>query len=128
VVIKNNKIVGIGKQESHSKKDASSHVEIVAMRNASKKLGTIYLNDCVLYSTNEPCCMCIGMAIWCRIKGIVYGSFIKDLMIYWRKNGNNQNLVDCKSLLRKYGSECFVIGNFMKNDCCKLFCLDKKIK
>ena len=128
VVVKNDEIVGIGKQESHSSKDASAHAEIIAMRNASKNLKTMYLNECILYTTNEPCCMCTGMAIWSRLKGIVYGSSIKDLLNYWENNGNPQKLTDCKSILKNYGSDCFVIGGLMREECCKLFKLDKKIK
>ena len=128
VVVKNNKIIGIGRQESHSNKDASAHAEIVAMRNASKTLKTMYLQDCILYTTNEPCCMCTGMVIWSILKGIVYGSSVKDLLNYWKQNENNQKLMSCKSILKNYGSNCFVIGGLMREECRKLFFLDKKIK
>lgn len=128
VVIKNNKIVGIGRQMSHSNQDASSHAEIVAMRNASKNLGTMYLKDCIIYTTNEPCCMCAGMVIWSRVKGIVYGTSVKDLMRYWKKEGNKQKLMNCKNVLKSYGYDCFVIGGFMREYCKDLFNLNSKIR
>ena len=54
-------------------KMATSHAEVLAINEACRKLGTWYLDDCVLYTTVEPCLMCTGAIVQARIKRIVYG-------------------------------------------------------
>jgi len=49
------------------------------MRKVAKKLKTKYLHGCILYTTNEPCCMCTGAAVWAEMKGIVFGANVRDL-------------------------------------------------
>ncbi|MBR4383245.1 MAG: tRNA adenosine(34) deaminase TadA [Selenomonadaceae bacterium] len=53
--------------------DATAHAEILALRSASQKLNRRRLTDCTLYSTVEPCAMCAGALILCRVKRLVYG-------------------------------------------------------
>lgn len=53
--------------------DATAHAEILALRAASRKLQRRRLTDCTLYSTVEPCAMCAGALILCRVKRLVYG-------------------------------------------------------
>lgn len=52
--------------------DPSAHAEMVAVREACKKLGTMDLSDCVVYATCEPCPMCVGVMIWAGIKEVYY--------------------------------------------------------
>lgn len=54
--------------------DATAHAEILALRAASKKLNRRRLSDCTLYSTVEPCAMCAGALVLCRVKRLVYGA------------------------------------------------------
>lgn len=54
--------------------DATAHAEILALRSASQKLNRRRLSDCTLYSTVEPCPMCAGALILCRVKRLVYGA------------------------------------------------------
>ena len=54
--------------------DATAHAEILALRAASRKLNRRRLSDCTLYSTIEPCAMCAGALILCRVKRLVYGA------------------------------------------------------
>jgi tRNA(Arg) A34 adenosine deaminase TadA len=72
VVVLNNTIIGRGHNKTIELNDASAHAEILAMRGASDKLKSKYLYNCVLYSTHEPCCMCIGMVGWSHIKEVFY--------------------------------------------------------
>ncbi|MCR5834170.1 MAG: tRNA adenosine(34) deaminase TadA [Selenomonadaceae bacterium] len=53
--------------------DATAHAEILALRKGSEKLKRRRLSDCTLYSTVEPCAMCAGALMLCRVKRIVYG-------------------------------------------------------
>ncbi len=58
--------------------DITAHAEITAIRAACKKLGTIDLSGCTIYSTCEPCPMCFSACHWARIKTIVFGTSIAD--------------------------------------------------
>lgn len=53
--------------------DATAHAEILTLQAASKKLGRRRLSDCTLYSTVEPCAMCAGALVLCRVERLVYG-------------------------------------------------------
>lgn len=72
VVAKNNEVVGIGVSNGKNNKDATSHAEIEAIRNASKNLDSRDLFDCELYSSMEPCLMCFSACYWAKIRKIVY--------------------------------------------------------
>jgi len=121
VVVKNNKVISKGENRGFTDNDACSHSEIIAMKRANKKLKSKYLRSCILYTTHEPCCMCTGMAIWSRMKGIVFGANIKDLENYWKKRGIPSPLMPCKKIIKGYKSNIFIIGNFMRKECKKLF-------
>ena len=54
--------------------DATAHAEILALREASRLLNRRRLSDCTLYSTVEPCAMCAGALVLCRVKRLVYGA------------------------------------------------------
>ena len=68
IVVKDNKIVGRGYNQKEKKADASAHAELLALQDAAKNLGTYHLEDCEIYSTLEPCCMCAGAIVNFRIK------------------------------------------------------------
>lgn len=77
VVVRNGEIIGKGLNLREANKDATAHAEIVAIREASKRLGGWHLDDCELYVTLEPCPMCAGAIINSRIKTVVFGAFDK---------------------------------------------------
>ncbi|MEC1717307.1 nucleoside deaminase [Schinkia azotoformans] len=58
--------------------DPSAHAEMVAVREACKKLNTMDLSDCVVYATCEPCPMCVAVMIWAGIKDVYYSSTRDD--------------------------------------------------
>lgn len=58
--------------------DPSAHAEMVAVREACKKLGTMDLSDCVVYATCEPCPMCVSVMIWAGIKEVYYCNTSED--------------------------------------------------
>ena len=60
-------------------KDPTAHAEINCIRAASKQLTTDDLFDCTLYSTLEPCSMCLGAAAWARIPQVYFGAYRKDV-------------------------------------------------
>lgn len=78
VVTLNDTIVGEGVNQVVETLDPTAHAEIVAIRMACKNLGRFELNDCVLYTSCEPCPMCLSAIYWSRIGVVVYASTKKD--------------------------------------------------
>ncbi len=74
VVVFENRIIGRGYNRTEALKDATAHAEIIAITSATDKFGDWRLENCILYSTIEPCAMCAGAAVLSRIKTIVYGA------------------------------------------------------
>ena len=72
VIVKNDKIISKGYNTKYRKNDPLGHAEINAIRNASKKLKTSNLKDCVIYVTLKPCKMCQEIIQECRIKKVYY--------------------------------------------------------
>jgi tRNA(Arg) A34 adenosine deaminase TadA len=74
VVVKDGRIVGEGVNQVVPTGDPTAHAEIVAIRAACEALDTHVLDGAVLYTSCEPCPMCLGAAWWARVKEIVYGN------------------------------------------------------
>jgi guanine deaminase len=78
VVLCKGKVVSQAHNEVIKTNDPTAHAEVVAIRRASRKLGRYDLSDCVLYSTCEPCPMCMAAVLWARIPRIYFGCTRKD--------------------------------------------------
>ena len=74
VIVKGNKIVGKGNNQVTSTNDPTAHAEVVAIRDACKNLGTFQLDDCEIYTSCEPCPMCMGAIYWARPKVVYYAN------------------------------------------------------
>ena len=120
VVVKDGKVVGRGHNRVISGKDSTCHGEIDAIRKAEKKLGTHDLSDCDIYTTGEPCPMCLAACLWANIRHVYYGCTIADnasigfrdvifdkLLGGRRKLTNYQDELDreaCLKLFEEYGT------------------------
>src|SRR4051812_45926875 len=78
VVVKGGKIVGRGCNQVTSTNDPTAHAEIVAIRDACRRLKTFSLEGCDLYTSCEPCPMCLSAIYWARLRGVFYGNTRKD--------------------------------------------------
>ena len=78
VIVKDNKIISEGSNKVTSSNDHTAHAEIVSIRNASKELKTFNLSGCEIYTTCEPCPMCLSAIYWSRIDKIFYANTRKD--------------------------------------------------
>ncbi len=78
VIVKENKIISEGSNKVTSTNDPTAHGEIVAIREACLKLNTFNLIGCELYSTCEPCPMCLSAIYWSRIDKIFYANTRDD--------------------------------------------------
>ena len=74
IVALNDEIVGRGFNQPITQHDPSAHAELMALRDAGRRIGNYRLPECVLYVTLEPCVMCAGAIMHARIKRIVYGA------------------------------------------------------
>ena len=78
VIVKNGKAVAKSANQVTATKDPTAHAEITAIRKASKKLNRFDLSDCVIYTSCEPCPMCLGAIYWSRISKIYYANTKND--------------------------------------------------
>jgi len=132
VIVKGNDIVAMGRSKARVNNDPTCHAEIDAIRNATSKMKSIFLEDCVLYTTHEPCAMCAAAAVWAKMKAIVYGASMED-MIEFAKSVKDKNLsmswrqilIKCKEVLDKSEFKVELIEGFERDRCIKLFTLSR---
>ncbi|MFP9112359.1 nucleoside deaminase [Flavobacterium sp. RHBU_3] len=78
VIVKDNKIVAIGNNRVTLTNDPTAHAEVTAIREACTALGTFDLSGCEIYTSCEPCPMCLSAIYWARIGKIYYGNTKTD--------------------------------------------------
>lgn len=108
VVVKNNQIVGEGRNRRELGKNALYHAELEAIDNACKALGGWRLWQCDLYVTLEPCPMCAGAIINARIKNVYFGAFDK-------KAGSFGSVADFNTIAYNHKPE--IMSGIMQEEC-----------
>ena len=78
VIVKDGKIIGKGNNKVTSTNDPTAHAEVTAIRDACKNLGSFQLEGCTIYTSCEPCPMCLGAIYWARPEKVYYGSTKTD--------------------------------------------------
>ena len=78
VVVKNDRIIALGTNQVRWGNDPTAHAEIVAIRAACASVGTFQLDGCDLYTTSEPCPMCLGAIYWARPQRVFFGGTARD--------------------------------------------------
>lgn len=115
IVDKEGNIVSNGNNQVIKRNDPTAHAEIVAIREACEKLNTYDLSDYILYTSCEPCPMCLSAIIWSNIKEVYYGCTkedageigFRDDMIYDYLKGNHTDLIHLKKMDREECLETF---------------------
>lgn len=105
---KEGNIIANGNNKVLKNNDPTAHAEVVAIREACKKLNTYDLSDYILYTSCEPCPMCLSAIIWANIKEVYYGCTkedageigFRDDLIYDYLKGNNKDLIKLTNLDR----------------------------
>jgi guanine deaminase len=97
--------------------DPTAHAEVNAIRKACRRLGSIDLSGCVLYSTCEPCPMCFSAIHWARLNVVVFGARIRDA----KGLGFNELWVPDRTLKRLGRSPVVLIEDFLREECLDLF-------
>ena len=109
VVVKDSAIIGRGHNRRSADSSPFAHAEMVAMAEAAKNIRSWRFDGCSLYVTLEPCVMCAGALVQCRMKRIVYGA--RD-----PKAGAVGSLYEIPSDFRMY-HRCGIVSGIMKNEC-----------
>ena len=78
VIVRDGKVIASGHNRVLSSNDSTCHGEIDAIRKAESKLGTYDLSGCELYTTGEPCPMCLAAILWANIEKVYYGCRLSD--------------------------------------------------
>jgi guanine deaminase len=78
LVVRDGEIIATGANAVTSANDPTAHAEIVAIRNACSKLGRFELSGCEIYSSSEPCPMCLGAIYWARPDRVYFGALAED--------------------------------------------------
>ncbi len=121
IVDSNGNIVSDGNNKVLLLNDPTAHAEIVAIREACKKLNTYDLSNCSIYTSCEPCPMCLSAIIWANIKSVYYACTredaenigFRDNAIYEYLSGKNTNILnmkkldrdDCLEVMKKYNED-----------------------
>lgn len=92
VIVKDGKVVGKGHNCVVKNNDPTCHGEVSAIRDAGQNLGTFDMSGCELYTTGEPCHMCLVACIWANIKKVYYGCTIEDNAIIGFRDEKIDNL------------------------------------
>ncbi|OYT12125.1 MAG: tRNA-specific adenosine deaminase [Bacteroidetes bacterium 4572_112] len=74
IIVKNGEIIATGVNNVTTYNDPTAHAEVTAIRNACKELNTFQLDDCEIYSSCEPCPMCLGAIYWARPKALYFAA------------------------------------------------------
>lgn len=117
---KEGNVIATGNNQVLMRNDPTAHAEVMAIRNACTKLHTYDLSDYVLYTSCEPCPMCLSAIIWSNIKEIYYACTkndaadigFRDDMIYEYLKGEKQDLIELKPIDRE---ECIDLFEAYKN-------------
>ena len=115
IVSKDGNIIAKGNNTVIKNNDPTEHAEMNVIREACKKLGTYDLSEYILYTSCEPCPMCLSAIIWANIKEVYYACTKKDAAnigfrddaIYEYLKGNNKHLIKLKPIDREECIEVF---------------------
>ncbi len=116
VVVKDGKIIGEGSNSVTSTNDPTAHAEIVAIRNACLRLDSFQLDDCTIYTSCEPCPMCLGAIYWARPARVFYActrndaadvGFDDDFIYKELEKNNGERELELTNLMRDEALEVF---------------------
>jgi tRNA(Arg) A34 adenosine deaminase TadA len=120
VIVKDEKIIAEGSNKVTFSNDPTAHAEIVAIREACKKLNTFNLSGCDIYASCEPCPMCLSAIYWSHVDNIFYANSREDAkkinfddsLIYSEISKKNENRkIPIKQMLRDEALKAFEIWN-----------------
>jgi len=116
-IVKDNEVISVASNSVWKDMDITAHAEINAIRQACKKLHSIELTGCTIYSTTEPCPMCFSACHWARISRIVFGSRIEDA----KRFGFSEMPISNEKMKSMGDSRIEITGDVIRDICIELF-------
>jgi len=116
IVVKDGQVIGRGNNCVTSRKDPSAHAEIVAIRDACRHLNDFQLRGCVLYTSCEPCPMCLGAIYWARPDAVYFAGtradaaaagFDDDFIYRQLETGFSERSIPFFSMMREKAQQIF---------------------
>ena len=107
VVVRNNEIIGEGRNRREKKKTPLAHAEIEAIHTAAKALGDWRLSGCELYVTLEPCSMCAGAIANARLSALVFGAYDEAAGA----------VISRENVFSPFRNDVRVVGGFFESEC-----------
>ena len=111
VVLKNGKVIGVGRNRREKDKNAVLHAEIEAIETACRTVGSWRLQGCELFVTLEPCPMCAGAMMNARLDRLVFGAYDENVGFIISRN----ELFDVLPEVRPT-----IVGGYMENECAEI--------
>ena len=121
-MVKNGKVIASSGNRGKTKDDSTRHPELELIQYVVGMHSGPYIEDCILYTTHEPCPMCSGACVWSNIGGVVYGNSISDFKTHTNiENRLKWRVIDipCRKVLAN--TDTVVVGPYMQEECNKLF-------
>jgi len=109
VVVHNGRIVARAHNSVISQLDVTAHAEVVALRESCHALRKLRLDECVLYSTVEPCPMCLAASFYSGVKAVYFGSSLDDMQTVTGRELSGLNLGAAETLKQ---------GGILGDECC----------
>jgi tRNA(Arg) A34 adenosine deaminase TadA len=116
VVVKDGRIIAEGNNRVTSTNDPTAHAEIVAIREACRVLGTFQLSGCSVYTSCEPCPMCLGAIYWSRPDNVFFAGTRVDAA----KAGFDDDFI-YEELEKTHSERSITIRNFMRDEAVAVF-------
>jgi tRNA(Arg) A34 adenosine deaminase TadA len=116
IISKNDKVIATGWSSVGSELDPSGHNDLNCIRAACKFLNSLDLSNCTMYSTIEPCSMCLGAASWAGLSKVVFGAYQED------SADNPYEIKDyhAEKHAEKLSSSIKVTGGILREECTQL--------
>lgn len=117
VIVREDKVVAAAHNTVWSTTDITAHAEVNAIRAACRDLKTVDLSGCEMFTTCEPCPMCLAAIHWARIDTVIYGATISDA----KDAGFSELTISAQHMVRQGGSNLRVVSGMLADKCTDLF-------
>jgi len=116
-IVRRGQVVSVAHNSAKANIDTTAHAEVQAIRQASRRLQTLELPGCVIYSTCEPCPMCFTACVWAKVGRIVYACRIEDA----ERAGIGQVPISSARMNQLGQSGIELVGDVLREESLKLF-------
>lgn len=121
VVVRGDRVIGQAATSLRWEFDPTAHAEVNAIRAACQFIKSRYLEDSILYSTFEPCPMCVAAAVWAKMTGIVFGALMSDQT----ENAKQRIAIPALFIAERGEPRLDIRAGFLRDECLELLALDE---